>query len=99
VKGKNLMTEERIYYSHDAETQALRAVKRSMVLFLAGGLAMGAAAALLLAPSSGKKTRDELGKAVEEGLHNGRDAVAPAVKQLEKELAELRKSIEERTSK
>jgi gas vesicle protein len=70
-----------------------------MALFLAGGLAMGAAAALLLAPSSGKKTRQDLGKAVEEGLNNGREVVEPAIKQLEKELADLRKSIEERASK
>ena len=90
------MTEERIYYSHGAETHALYAMRRSMVLFLAGGLAMGAAAALLFAPASGKKTRHDLGKAVEEGLNNGRETVGPAVKQLEKELADLRKSIEER---
>jgi gas vesicle protein len=60
---------------------------------------MGAVAALLFAPSSGKKTRHDLGQAVEEGLNNGREAVGPAVKQLEKELADLRKSIEERASK
>jgi len=93
------MTEERIYYSHDAETHALHVAQRSMVLFLVGGLAMGAAAALLFAPSSGKKTRNELGQAVEEGLNNGREALGPAVKQLEKELADLRKSIEERAGK
>lgn len=93
------MTEERIYYSHDAETHALHVAKRSMVLFLASGLAMGAAAALLFAPSSGKKTRNELGQAVEEGLNNGREALGPTVRQLEKELADLRKTIEERTSK
>ena len=93
------MTEERIYYSHDAETHTLSAAKRSMVLFMAGGLAMGAAVALLLAPSSGEKTRDDLGQALEEGLNSGREALGPAVKKLEKELADLRKSIEERTSK
>jgi hypothetical protein len=36
---------------------------------------------------------------VEEGLQNGREAVGPAVKQFEKELADLRKGIEERASK
>ena len=93
------MTEERIYYSHDAETHALGAAKRSTLLFLAGGLAIGAAAALLFAPSSGKKTRHDLGQAVEEGLQSGREAVGPAVKQVEKELADLRKNIEERATK
>lgn len=93
------MSEERIYYSHDAETHASRALKRSKVFFLAGGLAMGAVAALLFAPSSGKKTRKDLGQAVEEGLNNSREAVGPVVKQLEKELGDLGKSIEERTTK
>ncbi len=70
------MNEERIYYSHDAEKHATREVKRSKALLLAGGLAVGAAVALLFAPSSGKKTRSELGKAVEEGLNNGRESLA-----------------------
>ena len=76
------MTEERIYYSHDAEAHAVFAAKRATMLFLAGGLALGAAIALLFAPSSGEKTRDELGQALEEGLNSGRDALGPAVKQL-----------------
>ncbi len=93
------MSEERIYYSNGAKSRALRALKRSKVLFLTGGLAVGAVAALLFAPSSGKKTRKDLGQAVEEGLNNSREAVGPVVKQLEKELGDLGKSIEERTTK
>lgn len=39
---------------------------------------------------------DDLANTVEEGLNNGRDAIEPMVKQLEKEFDELRKSVEER---
>jgi gas vesicle protein len=99
MEKDKLMNEERIYYSHDAQTHAVSAMRRSMMLFLAGGLTMGALATLLFAPSSGKKTRSDLGHAVEEGLSSGRDTLGSAVKQLEKELADLRKSIEERASK
>jgi gas vesicle protein len=92
------MNEDRIYYSHDSEKHALGEMKRSMLLLLVGGLSIGAAVALLFAPSTGKQTRHDLAKTVEEGLKDGREAVGPLVKQLEKEIADLRKNIEDRTS-
>jgi gas vesicle protein len=52
--------------------------------------------ALLFAPSSGKKVRDNLAKSVGEGLNTGQEAIEPVVKRLEKEFGELRKSVEER---
>jgi gas vesicle protein len=90
------MNNDRVYYSHDAETHALRARTVLTLVFLAFGLGIGAILALLLAPTSGKKTRHELVKNVEDGLNSGRDALEPVVKRLEAEFAELRKNVEER---
>jgi gas vesicle protein len=90
------MTENRVYYSHDAELQARREMAKSTLLRLILGLSIGAVAALLFAPSSGKKTRADLAKTVEDGLNSGRDAVEPVVKRMEEELGDLRKRVEER---
>ena len=54
--------------------------------------------ALLFAPSTGKKVRDELARTVEEGLQNGREAVEPMVKHLEKDFDALHKNVEERVN-
>jgi len=91
-----MMNNDRIYYSHNAETHALRAMLRLTLLCLTIGLGIGAVLALLFAPASGKKIRDELAKTVEDGLQNGREAVEPMVKRLEKDFDELHKSVEER---
>jgi gas vesicle protein len=89
------MTENRIYYSHDAELRARRETTITTLLRLILGLSIGAVVALLFAPSSGKKTRADLAKTVEEGLNSGRDAVEPLVKRMEEELGDLRKKVEE----
>ena len=90
------MNNDRIYYSHDSEMHAMRDRSLLTVLFLTFGLAIGAVLALLFAPTSGKKTRDNLAKSVGEGLNTSQDAFEPMVKRLEKEFSELRKSVEER---
>ncbi len=90
------MNNDRIYYSRDAEMHAMRNRSVLTLVFLTFGLGIGATLALLFAPMSGKKTRDDLTKTVEEGLSNGRDALEPVVKRLEEEFADLRKSIEDR---
>ncbi len=92
------MNQDRIYYSRDAELQAMRNQRKSIALFLVGGLATGAAIALLFAPNSGKETREDLAKSVEEGIKTGREAVEPAVKNLEKEISNLGKTVEERVT-
>ena len=92
------MNNDRIYYSHNAETQAMHATIRLTLLFLTIGLGIGAILALLFAPASGKKIRDELAKTVEDGLESGREAVEPMVKRLEKDFDELHKRVEERVS-
>ena len=89
------MNSDRIYYSHDAEMQAMRDRAVLTLAFLAFGLGIGAALALLFAPSSGRTTRHDLAKSVEEGLHTGLETVEPMVKRVEKEFGELQKNVEE----
>lgn len=90
------MNNDRIYYSRDAQMHAMRFRAVLTMLFLSFGLGIGAVIALLFAPASGKKTRHNLAKSVEEGLNTSRDNVEPLVKRLEEELADLRKNVEER---
>lgn len=90
------MNNDRIYYSHDAEMHAMRDRTVLTLVFLMFGLGIGAVLALLFAPSSGKKVRDNLAKSVGEGLNTGQEAIEPVVKRLEKEFGELRKSVEDR---
>lgn len=90
------MNNDRIYYSHDAEMHAMRDRTVLTLVFLMFGLGIGAVLALLFAPSSGKKVRDNLAKSVGEGLNTGQEAIEPVVKRLEKEFSELRKSVEDR---
>jgi gas vesicle protein len=71
------MNSDRIYYSHDAEVRAVREMALATLLCLMFGLGIGAVLALLFAPSSGKKVRDDLANTMEEGLDSGRDAVEP----------------------
>ena len=92
------MNNERTYYSHDAEMRAMRDRTMLTLVFLTFGLAIGAALALLFAPTTGKQTRDDLARSMGEGLNNGREALDPMVKRLEEEFSELRKNVEERLS-
>ena len=90
------MNTDRVYYSHDSEMQAIRKMTVLTLLCLSFGLGIGAALALLFAPASGKTTRHDLAMRVEEGLQTGRETVEPMVKRVEKELVELKKTVEER---
>lgn len=90
------MNNDRIYYSRDAEVHAMRGRTVLTLFLLAFGLTIGSVVALLFAPRSGKKTRDNLVKTVEKGLKDGREAVQPVMKQVEKEFDELKKNVEER---
>jgi gas vesicle protein len=93
------MSNSRIYYSHEAETKAIRRITMLTVLWLALGLGVGAVMALLYAPTAGKKTRHSLTKNIEEGWNNSQDTIEPMVKKLEKELGELRETVEDRIAK
>jgi len=90
------MNNDRVYYSHDAEIQAKREIAAFTIVALALGLGIGALLALLLAPSSGKKTRHNLAQSIGENWENGRDAVDPMAKRIEEKFGELLKKIEER---
>ena len=90
------MNSDRIYYSHEAEVRAAREMTKLTLLFLTFGLGIGAVLALLFAPASGKKIRDNLARSVGDGLNNGQETIEPLVKRLEKEFGELRKSVEDR---
>ena len=90
------MSEDRVYYSREAEVRARREAIRLTLICLGLGLSIGAGLALLYAPASGKKIRQDLAKTMEEGLKSGQEAVRPMVKQLEKDFGELRKAVEDR---
>ncbi len=90
------MSTNRTYYSREAEMRAARDKSMATLVFLAFGLGVGAALALLFAPKPGDKVREDLAHTVGEGLNSGRDAVEPALKRLEKEFADLRKKVDDR---
>jgi gas vesicle protein len=92
------MDESRTYYSREAEMRAAREKAALTFVFLLLGLGIGTALALLFAPRSGSEIRDELSHATEGALNQGRDAVNPALKRLEKEFADLRKRVDDRIS-
>jgi gas vesicle protein len=90
------MNNERIYYSRDAEKYAMRRTSILTFLCISGGLAVGAALALLFAPSSGEKTRKTLAENIGEGVSTGRESLEPVIKKLEDQFNDLRKNVEER---
>jgi gas vesicle protein len=94
-----MMNNDRIYYSRSAKMHAMRSMIRLTLLCLAIGLGVGAILALLFAPASGKKIRDGLGRSIEDGWQNGRQAVEPMAKRLEKDFDELHKNVEEHPSR
>lgn len=87
---------DRIYYSREAESQAMRERNTAILAFFVVGITLGTALALLFAPRSGEKTRAEIADAIDEGFREGRKSSAGTVERLEKEFADLRKRLEER---
>jgi gas vesicle protein len=94
------MDNNRTYYSHAAEMQAARRNAALIILALTIGAGVGTAVALLFAPSSGEKTREGLTHGLEQSfehsVNKGHEMVDPTVKRVEKELAELRKNVEDK---
>ena len=93
------MSNSRIYYSHEAETKAMRRMTMWTVLWMALGLSVGAIVALLYAPTAGDKMRHTLAKNIEEGISTGQEALEPTMKRLEKEMGELRHTVEDGINK
>lgn len=92
------MNNDRVYYSHNAETHARRVMAAFTMFALTLGVGIGALLALLIAPASGKQVRHDLTQSLGDDWGNGRDAVDPMVKRLEDKFAELVKKVEERVS-
>ena len=87
---------DRVYYSRDAEVRAQRERAATVTIFLALGLGIGAVLALMFAPKSGDKTRAELASTLGDNMDPVREATSKAVKNLEKDFADLRKKVEDR---
>lgn len=90
------MNTDRMYYSRDAEMQAMREKTVMAVVLMAVGLAVGAVVALLFAPAAGADTRHELAHTFEEGVKDGRESAEPLMKRLEHEIADLRQRFQDR---
>ena len=89
------MNNERVFYSNDAKMHMLRIISALSLVALMFGLGIGAAVALLIAPTTGKTVRDKMAKSMEQNWNKGRDALEPIVKKAEDEIADLRHSVEE----
>jgi gas vesicle protein len=89
---------DRIYYSREAEMQAMRERAIAIGVFMAMGLGIGAVLALMFAPKSGNQVRKELAAGVEDRLDSGREATNKTLHRLEKDFNDLRKRVEERLS-
>ncbi|HVU12330.1 MAG TPA: YtxH domain-containing protein [Phototrophicaceae bacterium] len=87
---------DRIYYSRDAEAQAMRERTMAVFAFFIVGVAIGGVLALMFAPRSGDRTRAELGDALDHSFEEGRKHSADAIQRLEHDFADLRKRVEER---
>jgi gas vesicle protein len=93
------MSNSRIYYSQEAEAKAMRRMTMMTVMWLALGLTIGTIMALLYAPTAGEKTRKNLTKNLGEGWKDSQDAIEPVINRLEKEMGELRQTVEDRIAK
>ncbi|MFQ3566788.1 MAG: YtxH domain-containing protein [Aggregatilineales bacterium] len=90
---------DRMYYSREAEERANRERMITIITFLLLGVGIGAALALLFAPRSGERTREQISSTVTETLEQSERNLGETVKQLSRDLLELRKSIEDRIEK
>jgi gas vesicle protein len=90
------MNTDRIYYSRDAEIQAIREKTVMAMILMAVGMSIGAVLALLFAPAAGSETRHDVAHTVEAGIKDGRESVEPLVKRLEHEIADLRQRFHDR---
>lgn len=93
------MTNNRIYYSEEAEQKMKRQRLIDALMFTGLGIGIGSAVSLLLAPNSGETTREIIAGTLEEGFQRGREATDDALNQLEQEVPNLRERVNELVSK
>ena len=89
------MSNNRTYYSHDAEMHAMRDRTVLSLVFLTFGLGIGTLIALLFAPNSGDKTRKQLIDNAENTLQTGHDAVEPLIKRVEEKFDDFKENVKE----
>jgi hypothetical protein len=87
---------DRTYYSREAEEQARREQMGNAALFIMLGLVIGAVLALLFAPESGQKIRGSIEDAINDRFRDSHDTTHPAIRRLERDLADLRRRVEDR---
>ena|SRR5579859_5212115 len=94
------MHTNRTHYSNGATVDAARKNTALIVLAFGIGAGFGAAAGLLFAPISGHHMRENLTNGLEHGLERGvskgHEMLDPTLKRAEIELAELRKTVEDK---
>jgi hypothetical protein len=78
------MSDNRIYYSREAEVRAHRQRIAAVFVFMALGLGIGAVLAFIFSPQA-RKVREKVSSAVEEGLDTGREKVSDVLSDLEDE--------------
>jgi hypothetical protein len=85
---------DRIYYSREAEMRAQQERVTAILVFLAFGVVIGSAIALLFAPQSGQNTRQRIAHSLEDGFGEGLESTAETVRRLEKDFGDLRRRVE-----
>lgn len=89
-----MATNDRIYYSREAEERASQERVMAVLVFLGVGVVLGVVFGLLLAPKPPK--RRDFAHTVSEGLEPVLESTSAAVRRLEKDLNHLRKQVEHR---
>jgi gas vesicle protein len=89
---------QRTYYSEEARQRAQIRNTVVVAICLALGATIGTAIAMLFAPKSGDETREDIANVFEEQAERGRKASEHAIGQLEKQMNDLRKRVEEKIS-
>ena len=72
---------------------AKRRSRTNVAIGTAVGLLLGAAAGILLAPKSGKETRQDIKKAAESGLEHVNQAAKTTAKFVKREVAEVKEKV------
>lgn len=91
-----MATNDRIYYSREAEERASQERTMAVLVFLGVGVVLGVVFALLLAPKPPK--RRDFAQTVSDGLEPVLESTSATIRRLEKDLNHLRKQVEHRVA-